>query len=73
LIDWLVVCLVICLVGWLVGWLFGWLVGWLVVWLVGWLTLMPLTWRIWSDSNNASGWQIGFNPYTANVQNMVSF
>jgi len=25
------------------------------------LTLILLTWRIWSDSNNASRWQMGFN------------
>jgi len=39
------------------------------------LTLIPLTWRIWW-ANNASRWQMGFNsefnPYPANVENMVS-
>ena len=36
------------------------------------LTLIVLTWRIWLAPNNASRWQMGFNPYPANVKNMVS-
>ena len=40
------------------------------------LTLILLTWRIWWAPNNASKWQMGFssefNPYPANVENMVS-
>jgi len=37
------------------------------------LTLILLTWRIWGVSNNVSRWQMGFNPYPVNVENMVSF
>ena len=41
------------------------------------LTVIVLTWRIWRASNNASRWQMGFNsafnPYRANVENVVSF
>jgi len=40
------------------------------------LSLILLTWRIWWAPNNASRWQVGFNwafnPYPANVENMVS-
>jgi len=36
------------------------------------LTLTLLTWRIWWAPNNASRWEIGFNSYPANVENMVS-
>ena len=36
------------------------------------LSLILLTWRIWWAANNASRWQVGFNPYPANVENMVS-
>jgi len=36
------------------------------------LTLILLTWRIWWASNNASRWKMGFKPYPANVENMVS-
>ena len=35
------------------------------------LNLNPLTWRIWWAPNNDSKWQMGFNPYLANVENMV--
>jgi len=40
------------------------------------LTLTLLMWRIWWVPNNVSRWQMGFNaafnPYPANVENMVS-
>jgi hypothetical protein len=40
------------------------------------LTLILLMWKIWRAPNNASRWQMGFNsafnPYPANVENMVS-
>ena len=36
------------------------------------LTHTLLTWRIWWAPNNANRWQMGFNPYPANVENMVS-
>ena len=36
------------------------------------LTHILLTWRIWWAPNNASQWEMGFNPYPANVENMVS-
>jgi hypothetical protein len=35
------------------------------------LKLILLTWRIWR-ANNSSRWQMGFNPYPAKVENMVS-
>jgi len=39
----------------------------------GWdLTFTLLTCRICWAPNNASKWQMGFNPYPANVENMVS-
>jgi len=45
---------------------------WNLTWRV---TLILLTWRIWW-AKNASRWQMGFNlacnPYSANVENMVS-
>jgi hypothetical protein len=46
-------------------------------WNLTWpLTLILLTWRIWRAPNNASKWQMGFNlafnPYPANVENMAS-
>jgi len=31
------------------------------------LTLNPLTWRIWWGPNNASKWQMGFNPLNAEI------
>jgi len=37
------------------------------------LTLTLLKWRMWLAPNNASGWQMGFNPCPANVENMLSF
>jgi len=41
------------------------------------LTPILVTWRIWWAPNNDSRWQMGFNsafnPYPANVGNMVSF
>jgi len=36
------------------------------------LTLILITWRIWRATNNAIKWQMGFNSYPANVENMVS-
>jgi len=36
------------------------------------ITLVLLTWRIWWVLNNVSKGQMGFNPYPANVENMVS-
>jgi len=36
------------------------------------LTLNPLTWKIRVAPNNARRWQMGFNPYPANVEKMVS-
>jgi len=36
------------------------------------LTLILLMWRIWWAPNNASKWHMGFNPYSANVDNMVN-
>ena len=36
------------------------------------LTLILLMWRIWWAPNSASRWQMGFNPYPGNVENMVS-
>ena len=36
------------------------------------LTLILLTWTIWRGPTNASKWQMEFNPYPANVDNMAS-
>ena len=36
------------------------------------LTLILLTWRIWWSTSNANRWHIGFIPYPANVEKMVS-
>ena len=36
------------------------------------LTLILLTWTKWRAPTNASKWWMGFNPYPANVDNMVS-
>jgi len=36
------------------------------------LTIFLLTWRICWAPNNVSRWQMGFNPYPANVENIVS-
>jgi len=36
------------------------------------IILILLTWRIWWAPNNAGRWQMGFNLYAANVENMVS-
>ena len=36
------------------------------------LTLILLTSRLWWAPNNASRWQMGFNSYPANVENMLS-
>ena len=35
------------------------------------LTLILLAWTIWRAPTNASKWRMGFNPYPANVDNIV--